>query len=241
MAVLLRRLGPLVGSLDDEVLGACERAALGAALALRGACGGELLAVALGSAAEDRVLAMALRAGCDGALRVSDEGIEELDYLAKAEILAAALRHLGVDRAICGDRSQDELSGALGPALAERLGWPHLPAVLEAAAERADDGSHALLVTCRGDGRQLRLRVRGPAVLCIAHTARADADSGRVSTASGTIEQLTLDELGIDKARLAARTQYVGALQPTRSGCNAFIAHDPGELVARLVEARLLK
>ena len=44
-------------------------------------------------------------------------GCQGVDYLGTARVLAATARHLQHDLVVCGDRSQDELQGAMGPAV----------------------------------------------------------------------------------------------------------------------------
>ena len=72
VAILLRRALARPGQSDEhEVLGPCERGALVAGLRVAEGLGHDAVAIAVGpSRREDRVLAMALRAGCSRALRV---------------------------------------------------------------------------------------------------------------------------------------------------------------------------
>jgi hypothetical protein len=134
VAILVRRALARPGQHDEEqILGPCERGALGLGLTLAEARGADAIAIAVGPARrEDRVLAMALRAGCARALRVWDDGLEDLDYLGLAEVLAAAAKDVGATIVVCGDRSVDERVGALGPAVAEVLGVAHVSGVIAA-------------------------------------------------------------------------------------------------------------
>ncbi|HTM19054.1 MAG TPA: hypothetical protein VL172_01045, partial [Kofleriaceae bacterium] len=201
----LRRLCDRPQHPDAEVLGQCERAALAAALRLRGELEATVTAVAVGPAQrEDRVLAMALRAGCDEAVRVHDADLEDADYLGIAGAIAAVARRSGARLIICGDRSQDERQGATGPAIAELLGAPHLIQVVDL---RAHDG--ALLATQRGGGQLHSWRCPLPAVMCMAGFPRSrhPTGDGTREGRGGGITELDLAKLGLDRTALAGRSR----------------------------------
>ena len=121
--------------------------------------------LAVGPEREDEALGFALACGADRALRVWHPALEHADYYAVGRVLAAAVRLRGFTWVLCGDRSADEGLGATGPAVAEFLGVPHLSGAREVRGE-GDGGT--VLALRRGEGLVQELRVRGPAVLCIA-------------------------------------------------------------------------
>jgi len=250
IAVLLRRFQSRPGaSDDDDVLGLCERGALATALGLAQPLGAQVTAIALGPARrEDRVLAMALRAGCDRALRVVDDGIDDLDYFGMAQVLAAAIRHVSARVVVCGDRSQDERTGAVGPAVAELLDAAHLTQVIKAEAEGG-----ALIVDRAGDGTRQRFKVSLPAVLCTRpppvnagpRLSTEDGDDGRVRRAAAlvrvpTIEEIDLARLGVEPLMLAHRRRTAGRLRPMRGRRRALVSRTASELVERLRADQLL-
>lgn len=241
IAILLRRLQARPGAVSGgQVLGRCERAALAAGLHLRSAFArpATVTVISMGPARrEDRVLAVALRSGCDRAVRVFDHQLEELDYLGTATVLARAVEHVGVDLLLCGDRAQDELTGAVGPAVAELLGHPHVSGVVDATA----DGD-AVIASRRDLGKLHRFRCGLPAVLCVSSFAPR-TDDGATETAasrSQSIEELDLDRLGIDLGTLEHRRKLLGRARATRRGLNASMATSPSDLVSRMVEGHLL-
>jgi electron transfer flavoprotein beta subunit len=222
---------------EEEVIGRCERAALATALRLRRQLGGALTAISVGPRREDRVLAMALRAGCDHAARAHDPLLDGVDYLGVARVLAAAARRLSFDLVVCGDRSQDELQGALGPAVADLLDVPHLTGLVDV---QADGGA---LVLRQRSGSQLHtFRGRPPLVLCVAayRPAAGDEPPGGHGARAGAIEHLDLAELGIDGRELSHRRQFLGQPRAARPGCNATLVNSGGELVSALVSDHLL-
>lgn len=240
--LFLRRLRGDPGRVSEHaVLGQCERAALAAAMKLREELSATLTTVAVGPASrEERVLAMTLRAGCDRAVRVNDRKLGELDYLGVAQILAATAKHLGFDLILCGDRSEDELQGAIGPAVAGLLDVQHMSGLFDARGELAD-GRPALLVRHRAGGSFHSLRLNPPAVLCIAAFPRARHPHDRSEEqGAGTMERLGLEALGLDPRALSHRRRFLGRPRATRDGCNATLFTSANDLVSRLVGDRLL-
>lgn len=191
LVVLVQRLHQALGEPAPALLGRCERAALDAAVALARGLGGTLTALSMGTDEhQGPVLAAARAAGCDAAVRVHAPDCDDLDYLGVATILGAAARALGCDALLCGDSSENERTGAVGPAVAEILGVPHLTGVLAIAAERkgarawappagaagrwgSSDGDGRadeitnVMVQHRSGGRIHRLRWPLPAVFCL--------------------------------------------------------------------------
>jgi electron transfer flavoprotein beta subunit len=238
IAVLLRRLRSRPDHVNEaEVIGQCERAALTAALKLSAELDAEVTAMAVGTAKrEDRVLAMALRSGCNRGVRIYDRKVNELDYLGIASVLAAGLRHIGADLVLCGDRSEDELQGAIGPTVAEKLGVPHLSGLVDVRG----DGD-AVIARHRGAGRFHTFRCTWPMVLCV-HSfprARHPRDDGRRS-GPGSIDHYDLEALSIDIRELSYRSRLVGSSHPRRSGRNATMADGVDQLVSRLREDHVL-
>lgn len=243
VAILLRRALARPAQTDEhEVLGPCERGALVAGLRVAEALGHDAVAIAVGPARrEDRVLAMALRAGCSRAVRLGAEGVDELDYLGLAEALAAAVKHVGAELVTCGDRSIDERTGAVGPAVADILEYAHVTGVSSLAVDGA-----RILCERYGDGRRDRLAVRPPVVLCVRPPRNdlertGDAEIRRARTNPQAIDALDAADVGLDLRRLAPRKHTGGRLRPVRGGKQATILGSPAELVARLESEALVR
>jgi electron transfer flavoprotein beta subunit len=97
--------------------------------------GGKLTVLSLGTEAWVEQLRRALAMGATDALLLADPAFADLDTLASARVVAAAIRKLGdVDLVITGRNSTDNESGAFAPALARTLGWTQLTYVGKIAA-----------------------------------------------------------------------------------------------------------
>ena len=280
VAVLLRRLRvPLVGETPDPpglLLGRCERAALAAALYLKQTSNADVTAVAVGPGAfEKRALELARRAGCDRAVEVLYAAVDMVDYLGVARVLSAALRReqpegSGVsptndgrrarlcrgrrpDLIVCGGRSQDELVGAVGPAVAELLDVPHLAGVVDVDVD-PDSGGESLVITRRADGRLHRYRCKPPLVVCIDEFWRARSPGGSAPGGSGVsptndgvatglpggapgstgrdVAELELGQLELRASELSVRADYIGTAREVNG--HATIVAEPAELFSQL-------
>jgi electron transfer flavoprotein beta subunit len=103
---------------------------LEAALQLREAAGGgEVVAITVGNEEAEEALLSCLAKGADRGLRIWDEELEDVDALAVARVLAAAVSRESPDLVLCGVQSSDALNSTTGIALAGYLGLPHVAVV----------------------------------------------------------------------------------------------------------------
>lgn len=109
----------------------------------------EVVAVGLGPARVEEALRAALALGADRAVLLETDA--EPDAVAQAPALADVVRASGARLVFVGGKQADWDSAALGPALAEALGWPLLDWATQVAVEGdrvvgvhdVDDGSAA--------------------------------------------------------------------------------------------------
>lgn len=109
----------------------------------------EIVALAIGPARVEAALRTALALGADRAVLLETD--DDLDPLAQAGPLAEATRACGAELLLVGGKQADWDSAALGPAVAEALGWPVCDWTTElrlegrevAAVHDVDDGSEA--------------------------------------------------------------------------------------------------
>jgi electron transfer flavoprotein beta subunit len=110
-------------------IGDLEKNALQAAVDLRAAAGGKVVALCLAEgnrkAAEDIKVALAM--GADEAVVIDDPALAEPDQAAVAAALAAAVRKIGsCDLLLFGEGSTDNYTGQVGARVAELLDLPQI-------------------------------------------------------------------------------------------------------------------
>ena len=99
--------------------------ALEAALLLKEKHGGEVVVLCAGPGRVQSSIRDALAKGADRAIHVECEGLEAMDTLAVARLLAAAIAGEKPDLILAGLQSDDLGMGQTGVVLAELLGIPH--------------------------------------------------------------------------------------------------------------------
>src|SRR6266850_8339360 len=102
--------------------------ALIAAVALRDAHGGEVVALTMGPPSARDGLTECLALGADRALHLLDPLLAGSDTLATARALAAVLAREAPDLVLFGRASTDAETGQVGPEVAELLGLPQATA-----------------------------------------------------------------------------------------------------------------
>jgi len=124
-------------------------------------------AVSVGPARAKDALRAALAMGCDDATLVTGDGVESATATDIAAALAGVAADLAPDLVLCGKQASDDDQGLVGPALAERLGWPHVALVTKFAA--SDGGT---LIWKEVEGGHEVWRATGPVVLTVQKSAK---------------------------------------------------------------------
>jgi len=119
-------------------------------------------ALVAGPAKAAEALRTALAVGADDGIHIQDDVFDGLDELQVAAALAAVIKEGGYDLVFRGKQEIDLDSGALGPALAEALDWPHVGAVTEFAL--AEDGK-SFVAGRRVEGAEEKVEVPLPALV----------------------------------------------------------------------------
>lgn len=124
----------------------------------------QVTALTVGPAGAAEALRTAMAIGADDGIHLQDAAFDSLDELQVAALIAAVVRDSGFDLILRGKQEIDLDSGQLGPALAERLDWPHVGAVTR--LDVAADGKTAA-ASRRIEGAEELVSVRFPALLTI--------------------------------------------------------------------------
>ena len=175
-----------------------DRAAMEAALELKARLPEtRITLVHLGPPAGERLMRDGLALGCDEALRVWDEDLEDLHVRAKALIFARVAQILSFDLLFVGARSRDTASSQLGILLASSLG---LPCVTRVIALRIDAGGSMVATRRLAEGYQERIESITPLVA----TMEASEEHGHYATFPALLNAfereipcLSLSEIGI--------------------------------------------
>jgi len=225
------------GTPATAVLGARDQAALATAVRLRRAGAEVLVAVAAGPAErQEPALRQALAQGADRAVSVSHALLEKVDYHGMARVLAGAAKHLGYELVLLGERSQDEAEGAIGPAVAEHLGVPHVTAARDLTIELPD---HVRFERLDGTLRRT-LRLALPAVITVAADGLAGGQTEAEPAQGREPETLDLETIGIQPPELKYRDRCLGRAMPVRALRSATVLPRAADLVARLRDDHLL-
>lgn len=126
----------------------------------------EIVALTLGTDKAAEALRVALAMGADSGIHVNDESLVSMNELFAAQVIAAAVNNdeQGFDLILCGKYNIDLDAGAVGPALAEFLGLPHVGAVQ--GLDVAEDGKH-FVARRRIEGAEEVVEGELPALLTI--------------------------------------------------------------------------
>jgi electron transfer flavoprotein alpha/beta subunit len=191
---------------------ALVRGAADVALVRAGAALGEVVALAAspdGGAAR-ALLAAARKAGARRLVRLWDPALDNADYLGLAWALAAATRAVADATAaaapallLAGDRGR----GAVGPAVAERLGIPSLGQVrgVEARGDR-------VVARQAGRDRVRLLAAKPPLLLCLAVDEAPELPP--LDEPGEDIEHWTLAKVGVNPAELGFRRRFLPTPMP---------------------------
>lgn len=191
----------------------------------------EIVALALGPTRYEDALRTALALGADRAVHVDTD--EALDPLAHASVLAQLVTAEGAELVFVGGKQADWDSAALGPALAEMLGWPHSDWTTSLTVSGSD-----LTVRHDSDDGSEELRLSLPAVI----TTQQGLNEPRYPTLPNIMKakrkELAKRQLS-EFESATPRTESVTQTIQTRPRAGTMVSGEPAEAARELV--RLLR
>jgi electron transfer flavoprotein beta subunit len=108
-----------------RMFGPYDENAIEAALQIKDRIESQVVLVCLGPRAIEENLREVLGTGAGMSILLDQEGFEGADSYGVARVLAEAIKKIGnADLVLCGRQASDTDAGIVGPALAERLGFP---------------------------------------------------------------------------------------------------------------------
>ena len=122
----------------DTITNPDDLNAIEAALTLKDETGCEVVVVSMGPPPAEGMLRELLARGADRAVLVSAREFGGSDTFATSQILAAAIKKIGVEKGdivFCGRQAIDGDTAQVGPQIAEKLGLPQITYVAEIKVE----------------------------------------------------------------------------------------------------------
>lgn len=193
-----------------KMLNPADKYALEAALRLREALGGEVIALTIGDAGAEDVAREAVAFGADRAVLIT--AADPLSGKAVTALAAAGMARLGsIDLALTGQIGATDGTGSLAPRLAAALGWP---VVLDAVQLTAGAGDLTAIVPDGTAAAQIPVAL--PAVISIAPgpTRPRYPHPARIAVAwdAALLETWDAAELGLPDDALAPDTEPGGLI-----------------------------
>ncbi len=136
--VAVKEDGTMDRAAMDTITNHDDLAAVEAALCLKDKTGCEVIVVSMGPAPAENMLRELLARGCDEAVLVSAREFGGSDTYATSQILAAAIKKIGIDEetiVLCGRQAIDGDTAQVGPQIAEKLNIPQITYVAELSVE----------------------------------------------------------------------------------------------------------
>lgn len=205
-------------------MNAFDEFAVEEALQQKDKLGGEVVALSVGPAENEKILKDTLAMGVTAAYRIWDGAFAAGDPFATAYLLSLAIKKLGeYDLVYCGREAIDGQSGLVGPALARFLGATAITNL--AKIREIDLAARSMVVERQLEGGREVLRAKLPAVLCCVK----DLNHPRYPSLLGIRKAAKIEvpvwgaaDIGADAARVGAagarlRLESV-APPPARSG-----------------------
>jgi electron transfer flavoprotein beta subunit len=221
----------------------CENA-LESALQLREFSGGKIIALTFGRESAEDILRKALAMKADQAVLVLNDSHSNPDPLTVAQVLAAAIRKIGLyDLVLVGRESGDWGAGQTGGLLAEELGLPCISFV-----DHLEMGDDHLLVKRQTEDGWEKLSAKGPLLATITNNEfnvpRIPKTRDIMLSARQTITEWRLEDLDVNAAEVRAGGNYYEVIDlsiPIKDVTCEFIAGDTLEqkveqLAQRIVE-----
>jgi electron transfer flavoprotein beta subunit len=221
------------------VLNPWDEYAVEQALLTKEAEGGEVTAICLGPETAEEALKQALAMGCDQAILIQDPAFDSVDSLVASRVLAAGIQKLDSrDLVFFGKAAVDTDTGATGPQVARRLGWPSLNLV--AAVSELNSSEKTITVErLLEEGRQV---VSGPlpAVVSVVkeiNEPRYPSFMGIRKASKAEIPKWTASDIGLDgDIQSALSWPEIQAPAKGETKCEIIEGGEPADIAGKLVE-----
>jgi electron transfer flavoprotein beta subunit len=225
----------------DPVINGFDENAIEAALQMREAVGGKVVAISMGEEGATRALKQALAMGVDEGVLLHDAAFANADATSTAYVLAEAIKKIGTYQLIlCGRQASDWDQAQVPSGIAEFLGLPSVTAVQKVEVQ----GDVIRVQRLLEDGYEV-LDVRPPCLVTISNEAnkpRYPTLKGIMAAGKKKIPVWNTAELGVDPAHVGnagARTKVTKLYIPRFEGKCEFIEGETPEEMGEKLALRL--
>ena len=210
------------------------------ALRIKNEHGGKVTILSVGDKHTIKAIQTAMAMGGDEGLLINDEIIRKSggsDGLRIARILAAAMKPIGFDLIIAGQRAIDDANYLVGPAVAEYLGIPNISMVIKAEIAKGK-----IRCLCTIEGGTVTLESPLPTLFTTQrgiNKPRSASLSGIFMAKKKPLKIKSLKDIGLDENSLgpSMTTTMKMYLRPDRSSVRIIEGASAHEKAARLINA----
>jgi len=188
------------------------------AIKLRDDHGGEITVVTVGNEDAEKQLRTALAMGADKAVLINiEDDVENGDEFTTAKVLAEYLKDKKADLIFAGNVAIDGGSGQVGPRVADMLDIPYVTTITQIQVD-----GEAVQIVRDVEGNSETIETKLPLLV----TAQQGLNEPRYPSLPGImkakkkpLEELELDDLGLDEEDVEAKTKTVAiSLPPKKEG-----------------------
>jgi len=210
-----------------------DKNALEEAIRVKEKLGGiEILTLTVSSEDAKAVLREALAMGADKAYLVNDPGVQGVDTMGTAYILAEAIKKIGqFDLILCGETSLDSFSGLVGSRLSEMLNLTQVTFVRKLLIE--DDN---ILAERALEDVNETVKAKMPALVAVTreiNQPRIPSLMMIMKASKKEIVNWTLSDLDVQREKIDPKIEVLSVIAPTMERKKIMIA---GETVQEIAE-----
>lgn len=222
--------------LDDDaefIINPYDEYAIEEAINQRDEHGGEVTVVTIGDDESEKQLRTALAMGADQAVLINaDEDLEEGDQSTTTEILEAFFKDKEVDLILAGNVAIDEASGQVGPRIAEKLDMAYVTTIVDLDI---DDGVAQIDKDVEGDIEKIEVSL--PLLVTCQqglNEPRYPSLPGIMQAKRKPLEELELDDLGLDEDEIETKTETIDVFLPPEKEAGRILEGELDEQVKEL-------
>ncbi|MBM7644758.1 electron transfer flavoprotein beta subunit [Scopulibacillus daqui] len=227
------------GKISDDgveyIINPYDEYAIEEAIQLRDKHGGEITVVSIGDEETEKELRTALAMGCDKAVLINNEDVEDYDQVSTASILAKFFEDKEFDIILGGNVSVDNGTGQIAPRLADKLGIAHIATIVnlevaegKATAERDVEGDIEIIEA------SLPLLVTAQQGL---NEPRYPSLPGIMKAKKKPLEVLELDDLDLDEDDVEGQTEVIDVFLPPKKEAGRILEGELEDQVKELVNS----